>query len=242
MADSNKILAIIPARGGSKRLPGKNIRQLDGRPLIAYSILAAKSTLLIDDVVVASDSLDISQAANQYHAVHNYLDPKLTIDAATLVGSLKETVLAYGDIIATPEWIVLLQPTCPLRQPSLINKWIQEVLNKPNCDGGLTVDKSGFKLGYCDLSGFYTPDYIPMTSKASGSRHWGRENGLFYMFKAENVLNGKPFGKRMIPLENPPIQSLANIDTQLDWDVTEYLFHAKGYKGMFDTLEMDLNG
>jgi len=235
MAD--KILAVIPARGGSKRLPKKNVRHLDNRPLIVYSILAAQSTRLIDKVVVASEDDQILKTARRRGVGGFQLSEELTTDQATLTGTL-QTVITNS----TATWIVLLQPTCPLRQPSLITKWIQEVLNKPDCDGGLTVDRAGYKLGYCDQGGFYTPNYVPMIAKADGKRHWGRENGVFYMFKAENILNGSPFGCRMIPLDCPHLQSIANIDDQLGWDITEYLYHAKGYDSMFQELEKNLHG
>jgi len=240
MADN--ILAIIPARGGSKRLPGKNIKELNGRPLIAYSVLVAQETFSIGDIAIGTDSLTIMElyeATKSRYCVP--LPSGLTTDSSTLTETMRY-VCAYGS--TKPDWVVLLQPTCPLRQPSLIERWIQEVLHTPNCEGGLTVDKGGFKLGYCDSSGYFTPDYKPMTSKADAKKKWGRENGVFYMFKAENVLKGKPFGKctRMIPLECPREQSLANIDTQLDWNLTEFLFQRYGYDLMFKHLEFDIHG
>jgi len=238
MAD--KILAIIPARGGSKRLPGKNLKLLDNRPLVTYSVLASMATNMINETIVVSDDNEILDKAQSYNwALSLPLPASLTTDEATLTGTLKYSLEQFT---CSFDWVVLLQPTCPLRQPSLIDKWIQEVLSKSNCDGGLTVDKSGYKLGYCDIHGYFTPEYMPMVAKTIGSRNWGRENGVFYMFKASNVLKGKPFGNRMIPLETPPLQSIANIDTQLDWDITEFLYYTKGYKEMFYLIDKELNG
>jgi len=235
---NDNIVAIIPARSGSKRLPGKNVKLLDDRPLVAYSVLVAAATDTIDEIIIAADEHRILRAADHYGPVSCVeLPEELTTDDSTLIGTLKYTM---EEMNSNFDWVVLLQPTCPLRQPSLIERWIHEVLNKPHCDGGLTVDKTGFKLGYCDLQGYFTPDYIPMIAKTAGSRNWGRENGVFYMFKASNVLQGKPFGSRMIPLINPPEQSIANIDNQLDWDITEFLYHTKGYKEMFDKIDKEL--
>jgi len=241
MADN--ILAIIPARGGSKRLPGKNIKELDGRPLIAYSILAAKVTSLINHVCVATDSDVIWDESEWYHPdIITRLPKEVTTDTAPLTNSLKhvlEFLNQYGHRTGEVDWIVLLQPTCPLRQPSLIDRWIQQVLNMPNCDGGLTVDRGGYKLGFCSGDGWFVPEYVPMTPKAEANKRKARENGVFYMFKAGNILKGKPWGKcpKMIPLECPPDQSVANVDNQIDWDIMEFLYFKRGYDKMFKELE-----
>jgi CMP-N-acetylneuraminic acid synthetase len=232
MAD--RIIAVIPARKGSKRLPKKNIRMLGDRPLIGYSILVAQHTRLIDAICVATDDLDVSDIAlNRYSTdMVVTLPDGLTQDANSLSGVLK--FVAQQNL---SDWIVLLQPTCPLRQPSLVNRWIQTVLSTPNCSGGLTVDRGGYKLGYCDMRGFYTPDYVPMSPKQANRPHWARENGVFYMFKTSNVLRGEPFRGQLVPLECPPEQSIANIDTYLDWDITEFLLRQKHYDLMYQSLE-----
>lgn len=236
----DKVLAIIPARAGSVRVPGKNIKMLDGRPLIAYSILAANASKLIAASCVATDGEAIADAAEAYGAkMIASIPSELATGKATLSGTLRHTleyVKTFSGMMNDVDWVVLLQPTCPLRQPALLDRWIQTVLDT-KCDGGLTVDREGFKLGYIDFRVTYIPDYEPMTPKAQASRKWGRENGVFYMFRTKNVLKGKPFDGRMIPLENPPEQSIANIDTQLDWDIAEFLYYKKHYKEMFESLE-----
>jgi len=238
----SNILAIIPARGGSKRLPGKNIKELDGRPLIAYSVLAAQSTPSITHTILASDIEDGIKLATEYKVAWCRLIDENTQDESTLAGSLRQSTWAYQHVWSiTFDWVVLLQPTCPLRQPSLLERWINQVLNTPDCDGGLTVDKGGFKLGACDSNGFFYPNYKPMTPKANAEEYIGRENGVWYMFKAENVLKGQPFGGRMIPIECPPEQSIANVDQQMDWDIMEFLYHHLHYDDLYNEIERRLN-
>jgi len=244
------ITAIIPARMGSKRLPGKNIKYLDGRPLIAYSVLTALSIPSVNQVVVASDSSMILGETVGSGLDRIVLPPKLTTDDAPLTETLKHAVEYTLD---KSDWVVLLQPTCPLRLTSLCERWIQQVLDDTNATGLLTVDDDGYKLGSIAQT-YFNPHYEPMTPKAN-ALHMMRENGVFYMFKTENVLKGDPWGytcmpdehgmlvneSKMIPTICPPEQSLANIDTQFDWDITEFLYHKYNYKGMFDKLEKELN-
>lgn len=236
------ILAVIPARGGSKRLPGKNIKLLDGRPLLAYSVLVANATQSINHVAVATDSQEIADTALDHHTEIVYHLPKsLTGDRDTLLGTLQ---LVLEESMDKPEWVVLLQPTCPLRLPSLVERWIQQVLRDPKADGGLTVDKGGHKIGLCDREGYFSHEYEPMTPKTQVAQNKGRENGVFYMFKASNIRAGRPFGRehRMIPFETPPEQSLANVDTQVNWDITELLYFNHRYKTLFAELENNLHG
>ncbi len=236
------ITAIIPARGGSKRLPGKNIKLLDGRPLIAYSVLTALRIPSINQVVVTSDSREIREAA--YRSGVDCVSEDVIPDDTTLSGSLKyavETMMNYGH--PQSDWVILLQPTCPLRQPSLCERWIQQVLEDAQSNGCLTVDTDGYKLGGWNHLNHFLPHYSPMTAKQDVYQY-KRENGVFYMFKTENVLKGKPWGDdgcQMIPVTCPPEQSLANIDTQLDWNITEFLFHQYSYHVLFNQIEKEIN-
>lgn len=241
----NNILAIIPARGGSKRLPGKNIKEFNGRPLLEYSILTAKAIRSIEHIILASDIENAIPIATRNKVAWCRLLEENTQDASTLVGTLQQTIKAYQHVWNIIfDWVVLLQPTCPLRQPSLVERWIQQVLADEEADGALTVEQGNYKLGKVIkiLDEYYTPDYPPMTPKAD-IKPMLRENGVFYMFKAANVLAGKPWGeRRMIPLETPREQSLANIDTQLDWDIADFLYTKHGYDRMFKDLEFNLHG
>lgn len=225
------VVAVIPARGNSKRLPGKNIRELNGKPLIAYSCLIAQSCNTIDRVIVVSDSDEILEEAGPYADEFIKLPDQFTTDSAPLTETLQYTL---ENINYTDEWLVLLQPTCPLRQPSLVDKWIREIEGK-EVDGVVSVDIDNYKLG-TRAGNLFAPTYQPMTPKALIQPQM-RENGVLYVFKTANVLSGFPFTYRMVPVQTPKDQSLANVDDQFTWDLMSYFFYNRGYKEMFDKLE-----
>lgn len=123
-------LCVVPARGGSKRLPRKNIREIDDEPMIAYSIRAAQETGLFDEIYVATEDDEIADIAREYGATVPYLMPdELCGDqipshqpAQHLANSLAEEGDKY-------EALVLLQPTSPLRIPSDIMEGIEKYEN-----------------------------------------------------------------------------------------------------------------
>ncbi|NIO11196.1 MAG: NTP transferase domain-containing protein, partial [Deltaproteobacteria bacterium] len=129
MIKRQRVLGVITARGGSKGLPGKNIRDLCGKPLVAWSIEAAKASTYLDRLVVTTDSEEIAKVAKQYGAEVPFLrPPELATDTATsfaaidhLLGELEKTGDLY-DIVA------LIEPTSPLRETADIDKALEEML------------------------------------------------------------------------------------------------------------------
>jgi len=228
------VVAVIPARGNSKRLPGKNIRELDGRPLIAYSCLVAQACNTIDHVVVVSDSDEILTQARPYVDDFMALPTHYTTDVAPLTETLRYVITDPKLFDGQYDWVVLLQPTCPLRQPSLVDKWIREIEGK-EVDGVVSVDIDNYKLG-THAGNLFAPTYQPMTPKAL-MEPLMRENGVLYVFKTANVLSGSPFTYRMVPVQTPKDQSLANVDDQFTWDLMEHFYYTMGYKEIFDNLE-----
>ena len=122
-----KTIALIPARSGSKGVIDKNIRLLEGLPLIAYSILVAKMIPEIDEVIVTTDSKNYADLANRYGAKTPFLRPRsISVDSSTDLDFFKHTIHWFqnnSDIM--PEKIVHLRPTTPLRDPKLIRKAIK---------------------------------------------------------------------------------------------------------------------
>lgn len=112
MIGDRRVVALIPARGGSKGLPGKNIALLAGKPLIAWSIEAAKASRYVDDVVVTTDDAAIAAVARQWGATVVDRPPELATDTAPVEGALLHAVDTLGDLWQV---LVLLQPTSPLR-------------------------------------------------------------------------------------------------------------------------------
>jgi len=114
--EDDTCLALITARAGSKGLPGKNIAQLNGRPLIAYSIRAALAAKRIDRVVVSTDGEDIAAAARDAGAETPFMRPaEMAADTSPHIDSLVHALemLAAEDPPYRPKWICLLQPTSP---------------------------------------------------------------------------------------------------------------------------------
>ena len=111
------VLGVIPARGGSKTIPRKNIYPLLGKPLIYYSIIAAKDSALLDDCIVSTDDLEIKDIAESYGMDVPFLRPKiLSGDKALAVPTIKHAVLMYEELNnLTVDYVVMLQPTAPLR-------------------------------------------------------------------------------------------------------------------------------
>ncbi len=122
-----KTYAIIGARGGSKNLPQKNIRSIEGFPLIAYSIVAGELTGGVERTIVSTDSKEIADTAKQFGAEVPFLRPAElaadeSVDRDFLVHALEWLQANEGGI---PEYIVLLRPTSPLRDPAVIEEAIQ---------------------------------------------------------------------------------------------------------------------
>lgn len=136
MAYKNKqILVIIPARGGSKRLPGKNIKKIGGKPMIAYAIEAAKKSKYVDRVVVSTDDPAIAKVARKYSAEVPFIRPaELASDTATTLPVLQHAV-AYIERQDDfkPDLVVLIQPTNPLVKSEDIDGTIEKmILTKTN--------------------------------------------------------------------------------------------------------------
>lgn len=125
------IIAIIPSRSGSKGVPGKNIKNILGRPLMAYSIKAALHSKLIDRVIVSTDSPEYAEIAINYGAEVPFLRPKeISQDNSTDLDFFKhaiEWMRANEGYI--PEYFVHLRPTTPMRDPIIIDNAIDQLMN-----------------------------------------------------------------------------------------------------------------
>jgi N-acylneuraminate cytidylyltransferase len=214
-----KTIAIIPARGGSKRLPGKNIRALGDLPLIAHSILYAKAnTMLIDEVYVTTDDAAIKAVAEQYGAKVIDRPAPLSTDYQPTVSALKHVLeTLVGDI----ENVVLLQPTNPLRPANLLQQAF-EVFTERNCKSLFTVTRNHHKLGKIQNDRFMPFNYeIGQRSQDLEPLYF--ENGLLYISKASLILTDKILDENAVPMVVNHIFAQIDIDTQDDHDYAAYL-------------------
>ena len=116
MFKDHSILAVIPARGGSTGIPGKNIIEVAGRPLIAYTLEAAKNSRFIDYVLVSTDSEEIADAARKYGGEVPFLRPdELASDTAKTIDAVLHCVKEMEKLGKSFDTVILLQPTSPLR-------------------------------------------------------------------------------------------------------------------------------
>lgn len=131
-----KILAFIPARGGSQRIPNKNIKLLHGKPLMAYTIEAAKKSRHINRIVVSTDSEEIAAVARDYGAEIPFLRPKDIARTDSTEMQFFEHALDWFEKNENyqPDLIVLLYPTSPFRKPESIDKAIEKILQHPEAD------------------------------------------------------------------------------------------------------------
>jgi N-acylneuraminate cytidylyltransferase len=217
------IISLIPARGGSKRLPGKNIKPFAGRPLLAHSIAQSNAVPAISRCVVSSDDAEILAVARQYGAEALDRPARLADDRAATVSVLQHalTTLFPGDAI--PEAVVTLQPNCPLRTPAIIEDALRLFRSRSDIDSVVSVTVSHRKHGIISSDGLFGPEYRPgERSQDLAPRYY--ENGVLYVSRAATVLDkGDMFG-RILPVVIDPIYAMGDIDTALDFEVAEHLF------------------
>jgi len=115
MLNGKRVIAVIPARGGSKSVPGKNIRPLAGTPLIAWSIIIAKQVQEIDRVIVSTDDDKIADISRQFSAEVYPRPVELATDDALVIDALKDLIRTLKAEQEFPEVLVILEPTCPFR-------------------------------------------------------------------------------------------------------------------------------
>jgi CMP-N-acetylneuraminic acid synthetase len=130
MYKDRTVLGLIPARGGSKGLPGKNIREMAGKPLIAWTIERALSSRYFDTVIVNTDDSNIADTAQKYGAEVPFLRPEeLADDRTAMIDVIRHTVEYYRKINTFFDYIALLEPTSPLRQVDDIDRAIKQLID-----------------------------------------------------------------------------------------------------------------
>ncbi len=214
-----KTIAIIPARGGSKRLPNKNILSLGGIPLIAHSILyAQKNSAIIDEIYVSTNDAAIKKLAIVYGA-------KVIERPESLSGDLEPTASALKHVLESIEGavnnVVLLQATNPLRPQNLLNEAF-EVYQKGNYDSLFTVSRNHHKLGKIEENKFQPFNYtIGQRSQDLDPLYF--ENGLLYITKATLILQEIIISNNAYPFEVNSIFANVDIDTQNDLEYAQFL-------------------
>jgi CMP-N-acetylneuraminic acid synthetase len=218
-----KNIAIIPARGGSKRLPNKNILLFEGIPLLAHSILYAQNNLsIIDDVFVTTDSPEIKRIALEFGAKVIDRPENISGDFEPTISALKHVVQLLDNQV---ENVILLQVTNPLRPEKLLAEAF-EIFQKEKLDSLFTVTRDFKKLGKI-VNNRFLPFNYEIGQRSQDLEPLFFENGLLYISKSKLILNDILISENAYPLEiNHPFASI-DIDTKDDLEQAQ--FFAKNY-------------
>jgi N-acylneuraminate cytidylyltransferase len=217
-----KTVVIIPARGGSKRLPEKNIMDFGGIPLLAHSIkYALANSTIVDDIYVSTDDVTIKEIAIKYGAKVIDRPADLAGDFEPTVTALKYSLETIND--NTIENVILLQPTNPLRPVNLLQDCF-EVFIKENYRSLFTVTQSHKKLGTIAANRFEPFNY-KIGQRSQDLEPLFFENGLLYITKANSILDNKIITKDAYPFIVNHIFAEIDIDTKNDFDYATYLLN-----------------
>ncbi len=228
MHNQKTFLAIIPARGGSKRLPRKNILNLAGKPLIVWSIEAGFQSKYIDKVIVTSDNDKILDIAHKFGSKTIKRPDELASDTATSFDAIKHTI----DNVEKYDYIVLLQPTSPLRTSKHIDKAI-ELLESKKTDAIVSV----CKMDHSPLWSNTLPEDGNMThfirdevknKRSQDLESYYRLNGAIYICNTNRLLEEKSFFIHdNIFAYKMNRESSVDIDEKIDLQLAEILLKGK---------------
>ena len=226
MYKDKTFLAIIPARGGSKRLPRKNILDLNGKPLISYNIEAGLQSKYIDKVVVSSDDDEILEISKKYGADIIKRPDELASDTATSFDAIKHTIENSDKY----DYVILLQPTSPLRSSKHIDEAI-ELLKEKNADAIVSVcemDHSPLWSNTLDeslsMNGFLKEEVL--NKRSQDLEKYYRLNGAIYICKTDKLLEEKSFFiKDNIFAYKMNRKSSIDIDEELDFKMANLVLN-----------------
>lgn len=223
MNPSVNILAIIPARGGSKGIPRKNVLLLSGQPLISYAIQNAKSSGFQMDVAVSTDDQEITNVSNQFGAEVIRRNKKLASDEVTLDPVIFDAVQQMESKTGKAyDYVITLQPTSPLLSADTLDSAIQKMLNDETIDTLISaVNDPHLSWTTKKVKGVVTvlPNYEARLNRQYLPKNFV-ETGAFVITKRHFVKPDTRFGKNISVYEVPASES-TDIDTKQDWWVAE---------------------
>jgi len=231
------IVAIIPARSGSKGVPDKNIKLLGAYPLIAYSIIAAKMIPGVSRVIVSTDSKTYADLANDYGAETPFLRPQeISGDKSTDLDVFIHALnWLKNNENAVPEYILHLRPTTPLRDPAVMKEAIDFFLangsDASSLRSGHAAPESPFKWFLRDENGYFkglrddlTPEKVNLPRQSFPDVYM--PDGYIDIVKSSCILNTNTLhGNRMMVFESPHCHE---VDTLEDFNYLEYQLQKEG--------------
>ena len=229
-----KIIGLITARGGSKGIPGKNVKILAGKPLIQYSIEAALQSKFIAKIAVSTDSIDIANISRRCGAEIPFLrPPELSQDSTPTLPVIRHLINYYKNIGVEFDAICLLQPTNPFRPKNFIDKCIQKFIDS-EADSFISVLKVPhefnphwtFESDEHNLLKITTGEENIIPRRQELPNAYFRD-GSVYIIKVQFIeIENKLIGGKISFLESNP-DYYCNIDEIADWVKAEQMIHQK---------------
>lgn len=222
------MIAIIPARGGSKGLPGKNVRPLNGKPLIAYAIEEALKAKHIDRVIISTDDEEIARVAIEYGAELPFMRPaELASDTAMAIDNYIYTVSRLEKEAGKPiDAFVVLQPTSPLRVAEDIDGAI-ELFEQKGADSVISYCQEAHPVTwhkYLDEEGRFVDIFDANINNRQENRVSYYPNGAVYVFRTAMIRDRKYYTDKSYAYVMPRMRSV-DIDFIEDFEYAEYLLN-----------------
>lgn len=229
-------IAIIPARGGSKGVPQKNIRLLKGFPLIAYSIAAGVLSNSIDRIVVSTDSVEIAEISRSFGAEVPFIRPdQFATDQSPDIEFVLHALQWFSSNEGqTPKYFVHLRPTTPLRDPKIIDRAVAYISQHPEATSlrsGHIAPESPFKWFLRNEAGYFTSI---LAGTSNESANLPRQSfptvyvpdGYVDVLKTDYITASKSLhGDKMVGFQSP---FCCEVDTVDDFEYLEFIIEQKG--------------
>ncbi|GAA0841475.1 pseudaminic acid cytidylyltransferase [Marinobacter szutsaonensis] len=224
------IIAVIPARGGSKRIPGKNIREFNGKPMIAWSIQAAKASGCFDRIIVSTDDEEIARISRKWGAEVPFVRPaELSDDFTGTLPVIQHAIRWIGQNDAHVDYACCIYATAPFVCPEDLKRGFK-LLQETNSSYAFSVTSYAYpiqralRINSHGRLAMFEPEHFHARSQDL-EEAW-HDAGQFYWGKAQAWLEGQPiFSEESVPVELPR-HRVQDIDTAEDWTRAEWLFKA----------------
>ncbi len=223
------VLGIVPARGGSKGVPGKNVRPLAGLTLLEYTARAARESGVLDRVILSTDSPDIADTGRQAGLDVPFMRPApLAADDTPMLPVIQHALESLARDGWSPDIVVLLQPTSPLRRPDHIRDAVT-TLRETKADSAVTVVEIPRHLSpdyVMRIDGGRLQPFLPegmrVTRRQDARPAYSRDGTVYAFWRATIERFGNIYGDDCRPLLIDARESLS-IDSPADWDAAERL-------------------
>ncbi|MDE6885808.1 MAG: pseudaminic acid cytidylyltransferase [Helicobacteraceae bacterium] len=213
-------IAIIPARGGSKRIKNKNIKDFYGKPIIAYAIELALDSNLFDKVVVSTDSIEIQSIAKNFKAECNSLRPsELSDDFSTTLDVISYEVRNLA--LKNDDIVCCIYPTTPLLKSNFLKMGLGAIESGKYCFSACKFSSNPLRGFYIKNDEIFLLDEAYRDSRSQDLEVFYYDAGQFYIGYVKEFLDKKPiFSKNSKPIILPQI-NVVDINTPEDWEIAE---------------------